>query len=144
SATGVSSDLVLLDEELKPVDESKSIPFEVETDINIKIGDDFKLSAFGLDGGLIGNLNVTQKDKAPYVVGDVNIVDGSYRSFGQDLRIQEGKILMSGPVDLPYVQISAIRNPENTQDDVIAGVKVTGPATDPSVTIFSEPAMPQA
>lgn len=144
SATGVSSDLVLLDEELKPVDESTSIPFEVETDINIKIGDDFKLSAFGLEGGLIGNLNVTQKDKAPYVVGDVNIVDGSYRSFGQDLRIQEGKILMSGPVDLPYVQISAIRNPENTQDDVIAGVKVTGPATDPTVTIFSEPAMPQA
>jgi len=89
-------------------------------------------------------LNVAQKDKAPYVVGDVNIVDGSYRSFGQDLRIQEGKILMSGPVDLPYVQISAIRNPENTQDDVIAGVKVTGPATDPTVTIFSEPAMPQA
>lgn len=144
SATGVSSDLVLLDENLQPVNETGSMPFEVETDINIQIGDDFKLSAFGLEGGLVGNLNVTQKDKGPYVLGEVNIVDGSYRSFGQDLRIQEGKILMTGPVDMPYVQISAIRNPENTQDDVIAGVEVTGPASDPTVAIFSEPAMPQA
>ncbi|UUM30884.1 autotransporter assembly complex protein TamB [Vibrio japonicus] len=144
SATGISSDQVLLDEDLKPLKEDSAIPFEVETDINIQIGNDVLLEAFGLKGGLVGNLNVTQKDKGPYVVGEVNIVDGSYRSFGQDLRIQEGKILMNGPVDLPYVQISAIRNPENTQDDVIAGVKVTGPATDPVVSIFSEPAMPQA
>ncbi|MGU3844053.1 translocation/assembly module TamB domain-containing protein, partial [Vibrio diabolicus] len=43
-----------------------------------------------------------------------------------------------------YVSIKAIRNPDNTQDDVIAGVRVTGPASDPNVEIFSEPAMPQA
>ncbi len=144
SATGVSSDQVLLGEDLKPVKDDAAIPFEVETDINIQIGNDVRLEAFGLKGGLVGNLNVAQKDKGPYVVGEVNIVDGSYRSFGQDLRIQEGKILMNGPVDLPYVQITAIRNPENTQDDVIAGVQVTGPASDPTVSIFSEPAMPQA
>ena len=112
--------------------------------INIKIGDDFKLSAFGLECGLSGNLNVAQRDKGPFVTGEVNIVDGSYRSFGQDLLIKQGKILMNGPVDQPYVQITAIRNPDNTQDEVTAGVRVTGPADEPSVTIFSEPAMPQA
>ncbi|MEE7775564.1 translocation/assembly module TamB domain-containing protein, partial [Vibrio parahaemolyticus] len=105
---------------------------------------DFQLAAFGLKGGLKGSLNVTQKDKGPFIVGEVNIVDGSYRSFGQDLVIEEGKILMNGPADQPYVSIKAIRNPDNTQDDVIAGVRVTGPASDPSVEIFSEPAMPQA
>ncbi len=51
---------------------------------------------------------------------------------------------MNGPVDQPYVQITAIRNPENTQDDVTAGVKVIGPADEPQLTIFSDPAMPQA
>ncbi|MCV6003840.1 translocation/assembly module TamB domain-containing protein, partial [Escherichia coli] len=90
------------------------MPFDVETDINIKIGDDFQLAAFGLKGGLKGNLNVTQKDKGPFIVGEVNIVDGSYRSFGQDLVIEEGKILMNGPADQPYVSIKAIRNPDNT------------------------------
>lgn len=144
SAIGVSKDQVILNDQLEPEQETASVPFSVQTNINIKIGDDFKLSAFGLEGGLSGNLNVAQRDKGPFVTGEVNIVDGSYRSFGQDLLIKQGKILMNGPVDQPYVQITAIRNPDNTQDEVTAGVRVTGPADEPSVTIFSEPAMPQA
>ncbi|MCF7481979.1 translocation/assembly module TamB [Vibrio sp. J1-1] len=144
SAVGVSDDLVILDENLQPVDDTVEVPFNVETDINIKIGNDFRLSAFGLEGDLRGNLNVTQKDKGPFIVGEVNIVDGSYRSFGQDLVIEEGKIMMNGPADEPYLSISAIRNPDNTQDDVIAGVRVTGPASNPSLEIFSEPSMAQA
>ncbi|EHV9838673.1 translocation/assembly module TamB domain-containing protein, partial [Vibrio vulnificus] len=144
SAVSVSKDQVLLNDQLEPIDKSSSMPFNVQTDINISIGDDFKLAAFGLEGGLKGQLNVTQKDKGPFILGEVNIVDGTYRSFGQDLLIKEGKVLMNGPADQPYVAIKAIRNPENTQDDVIAGVKVTGSATEPEITIFSEPAMPQA
>ena len=144
SAIGVSKDQVILNDQLEPEQDTASVPFSVQTNINIKIGDDFKLSAFGLEGGLSGNLNVAQRDKGPFVTGEVNIVDGSYRSFGQDLLIKQGKILMNGPVDQPYVQITAIRNPDNTQDEVTAGVRVTGPADEPSVTIFSEPAMPQA
>ncbi|MCF1572991.1 translocation/assembly module TamB domain-containing protein, partial [Escherichia coli] len=44
----------------------------------------------------------------------------------------------------PFVSIKAIRNPNNTQDGVIAGIQVTGPADEPMITIFSEPAKPQA
>lgn len=63
SAVGVSSDTVILNKDLQPVDEVTAMPFNVETDINIKIGDDFQLAAFGLKGGLKGSLNVTQKTK---------------------------------------------------------------------------------
>lgn len=63
SAVGVSSDTVILNKDMQPVDGDEALPFNVETDINIKIGDDFQLSAFGLKGDLQGNLNVTQKDK---------------------------------------------------------------------------------
>ncbi|OAJ94651.1 autotransporter assembly complex protein TamB [Vibrio bivalvicida] len=144
SAISVSKDQVILNDQLQPVDKKNQVPFTVQSNINIKIGDDFKLSAFGLEGELVGNLNVAQRDKGPFVTGEVNIVDGSYRSFGQDLLIKEGKVLMNGPVDQPYLQITAIRNPDNTKDDVMAGVKVTGPVSEPTVTIFSEPAMAQA
>jgi len=143
SAVGVSSDQVILNKDLQPEGETQ-VPFNVETNINISIGDDFKLSAFGLEGGLVGKLNVAQRDQGPFITGEVNIVDGTYRSFGQDLIIEEGKILMNGPPDQPYVAINAIRNPDNTQDDVTAGVRVTGPATEPKIDIYSEPSMPQA
>ena len=143
SAIGVSSDQIILNKDLKPETES-TIPFDVVTNINISIGDDFKLSAFGLEGDLVGKLNVAQKDQGPFITGEVNIVDGTYQSFGQDLLIEEGKILMNGPPDQPYVAINAIRNPDNTQDDVTAGIRVTGPATEPTIEIYSDPAMPQA
>jgi translocation and assembly module TamB len=144
SAITVSNDQVLLKPDLTPMEEERTIPFNIETNVNIRIGNDFQLSAFGLKGGLRGGLNVSQKDKGPFVQGEVNIVKGSYRSFGQDLIIEEGKILMTGPVDQPYVSIKAIRNPDTTADDVKAGVKVTGLADEPVIEIFSDPVMPQA
>lgn len=144
SAIGVSKDQILLNADFEPLTDKERIPFSVESDVNVQIGDDFQLSAFGLQGNLVGRLNVAQKDKGPFILGEVNIRNGQYRSFGQDLQIKEGKILMNGPVDQPYLAITAIRNPNNTQDGVVAGVRVSGPSDEPSLTIFSEPAMPQA
>jgi translocation and assembly module TamB len=144
SAVSVSSDEVILDENLQPVEASTGIPFDLQSNIKINIGDDFQLAAFGLKGSLVGDLNVTQEKKGPFIIGEINIVDGSYRSFGQDLIIDEGKILFNGPADQPYVSIKAIRNPDNTEDDVVAGIQVTGPADEPEIAIFSDPAMPQA
>ncbi|WP_217511254.1 translocation/assembly module TamB domain-containing protein [Vibrio metschnikovii] len=144
SAIEVSKDQVILSKDLQPLSEQSRLPLRLETDLEIVIGDDFRLSAFGLEGGLRGRLNFTQRDRGPMVIGEVNILQGQYRSFGQDLQIQEGKILMNGPVDQPFVSIKAIRNPNNTQDGVIAGIQVTGPADEPMITIFSEPAKPQA
>ncbi|MCW8348792.1 translocation/assembly module TamB [Vibrio sp. ZSDZ65] len=144
SAVAVSSDQVILNADLTPQDDSIPVPFNIETDVSISIGNDFTVSAFGLKGGLRGKLHVSQKDKGPFIQGEVNIVNGSYNSFGQDLLIDEGKILMTGPVDQPYVNIKAIRNPDTTADDVTAGVKVTGLATQPKIEIFSDPTMPQA
>ena len=143
SAVDVSSDQVILNKDLDPKTEA-TMQFNVMTNINISIGNDFKLSAFGLEGELMGKLNVEQKDQGPFISGEVNIVKGTYQSFGQDLLIEEGKILMNGPPDQPYLAINAIRNPENTQDDVVAGIRVTGPAKDPNIEIYSAPAMPQA
>lgn len=103
SAVGVSSDQVILNKDLQPEGETQ-VPFNVETNINISIGDDFKLAAFGLEGDLVGKLNVAQRDQGPFITGEVNIVDGTYQSFGQDLIIKEGKILMNGPPDQPMLR----------------------------------------
>ncbi|MGR6438384.1 translocation/assembly module TamB domain-containing protein [Proteus mirabilis] len=48
---------------------------------------------------------------------------GNSKAYGQDLQVRKGQILFSGPVDQPYLNIEAIRNPDNTADNVIAGVK---------------------
>ncbi|SHO54849.1 autotransporter assembly complex protein TamB [Vibrio quintilis] len=143
-AIKVSDDQVILDESGSPRQEKGALPFRLNTNLSVELGDELSIAAFGLKGRLQGKLNVSQRDQSPFIHGEVNILDGSYRSFGQDLLIQQGKILMNGPADQPYVSITAIRNPEQIEDEVTAGIQVTGPADNPVVTVFSDPAMPQA
>ncbi len=143
TAVGVSSDEIILTDDLEPIVQDIASPIAIKTNVFVNIGDDVTLDAFGLTGSLGGGLNVQQNNTGPQVSGEVRITDGSYRSFGQELQIDEGKILFSGPPDLPFLQVEAIRNPDSTQDDVIAGVRVTGSAEAPELEVFSDPVMPQ-
>ena len=76
--------------------------------------------------------------------GQINLKNGRYASFGQDLLIRKGQISFAGLPSQPMLNIEAIRNPEAMEDNkVTAGVKVIGMASSPQVTIFSDPAKPQ-
>ncbi|CAM3838996.1 translocation/assembly module TamB domain-containing protein [Rheinheimera salexigens] len=144
SAVGISSDTILLDEQGLPTQETDAAPIPIHTDIKVILTKGVQLQAFGLVTKLSGELSVKQQDKGPQIYGEVALVDGTFRSYGQDLLIRRGKLKFNGPVDQPYLDIEAIRNPESTEDGVIAGIKVVGPADEPIVTIFSEPSKPQA
>lgn len=144
SAVTESSDLVILNDKLEPVVKEKSNPLNLNAEITVSLGDDVKLEAFGLSTLLEGKLNVISNRSSPQVSGEINLEDGTYRSFGQDLLIKKGQILFNGAPTEPYLQVEAIRNPDAVEDNVEAGILVTGPAAKPELTIFSKPAMPQA
>lgn len=145
TAVELSDDTVLLDTNLTPQAVSNESLFALQTDLNVQLGDRVRLSAFGLQTRLSGNLRVRQRPSQPLQLnGDVNLVDGTFRAYGQDLLIRKGKMNFNGPADQPFLNVEAIRNPANMEDDVIAGIRVTGPADDPNVVIFSEPAKSQA
>ncbi len=112
--------------------------------IGIHIGPDARLEAMGLKTKLRGDLDVRQSKGGVQVFGEVNLVDGTYKSFGQDLQISKGQVLLAGPPSSPRLNIEAIRDPDNTEDDVTAGVRVTGLASSPSVEIFSDPSMDES
>ena len=142
SAVGVSSDVVMLNEELKPIaPQSTSIP--VNSNLVINIGNNVRLDAFGLKARLTGKLAVTQDKQGLGLNGQIQIPQGRFRAYGQDLMVRKGELLFSGPPEQPYVNIEAIRNPEATENNVIAGVRVMGLAPEPKVEIFSDPAMSQ-
>ncbi|HHR6029458.1 TPA: autotransporter assembly complex protein TamB [Providencia alcalifaciens] len=142
SAVSASSDVVMLDDQLKPINPKQpSIP--IQTNLNINIGHDVRLDAFGLKAQLTGLLKVVQNKQGLSLNGQVDIPSGRFRAYGQDLIVRKGQIQFSGPADQPFLNLEAIRNPNNTADDVIAGVKVTGLADKPKVEIFSEPAKTQ-
>ncbi|RTR05146.1 translocation/assembly module TamB [Halomonas nitroreducens] len=112
--------------------------------VDLQLGPDMRLAAYGLETELAGGLEVRQSNGPLQLFGDVNLEDGRFRAFGQDLIIREGILYFSGPPGEPLLNFEAIRNPSSTQDDVIAGLRVTGPASGPSVEIFAEPAMDES
>ena len=149
SAVEVSADEVILDGKAAKA-LPKTIPsetrggMEIRSDLKIKIGDDVRLNAYGLNTNLHGLLSVRQERGNLGLYGEVNLKNGRYASFGQDLLIRKGLISFVGQPSQPSLNIEAIRNPEAMEDShVTAGVKVTGIASAPSVTIFAEPGMPQ-
>ncbi|WP_335616127.1 translocation/assembly module TamB domain-containing protein [Halopseudomonas sp.] len=131
-AVRVSPDTVIVGQEVKEEESALAITARVQ----LVIGDQLKLSAFGLTGRLKGQLAVQENMTAN---GDLRILDGRIKRLGQELKLRRAILLFSGPISQPYMNVEAIRE----VDDVIAGLRLTGNATRPTSEIFSEPGMSQ-
>lgn len=141
STVGVSSDEVLLDNNLQPVPNStKNAAISINSNLLVHFGDDVYIDAFGLKAKLKGDLKVDQDKQGLELNGQIAIPSGGhFYAYGQHLIVNKGQMLFSGPVDQPYLNIEAIRNPDSTEDNVTAGVRVTGLADQLKVEVFSDP-----
>ncbi|MGB1271807.1 MAG: translocation/assembly module TamB domain-containing protein, partial [Endozoicomonas sp.] len=112
--------------------------------VAVVLGKDIQINAYGLKAHLGGHLTLLQlPGKSLAANGSIQILNGRYHQLGQDLLIKEGNIIFSGPISSPYLIVDAIRNPDSIEDDVTAGIKVTGTPTHPNIEIYSDPAMSQ-
>lgn len=142
SAVGVSSDEVMLNKDLQPL-EPPGAGIPINSNLTINIGDDVRLDAFGLSARLSGALKVAQDKQGLGLNGQIYIPEGRFHAYGQDLLVRRGELLFSGPPDQPLLNVEAIRNPEITENNVIAGIRVTGTPDEPRLSVFSDPAMSQ-
>lgn len=139
-AVSTSKDVIVIDIESQP--SSADLPITI--DLRIDLGNRLYLEAMGLNTTVQGNLLLRKRSrKNPTLHGELSFTDGSYTAFGQQLVLQESSILFQGPLDSPYISIKAIRDPDKTEDKVIAGVRVSGQAEQLKVVIFSDPDMAQ-
>lgn len=122
----------------------------VKTDllVNIALGEQLQVSGQGLQTRLGGKVSLVSTPSAPTlrVLGEVRTLDGSYRAYGQRLRISEGVIRFSGPYDDPSLNILAVRPASafRDSDTQVVGVKITGTARAPRVSLYANPDMPDS
>jgi len=137
----LSEDVTILD---NPDAQKVKEPLPFIMDIEVTLQDDVKIEAFGLKADLQGSLALKKSANQPLIGnGSIDLEEGTYRAFGQNLQINKGVLLFAGTLSKPYIDVNAIRNPEITSDDVIAGIRLQGEAQKPKVTIYSEPPLPQ-
>ncbi|PJE80906.1 Translocation and assembly module TamB [invertebrate metagenome] len=148
-AVKLSDDVVMVDPEKKEhsdkrIGESDDDLFPLRMNVKIVLGHDVSIHAYGLKTRLEDGVDlVVNSDELLQVRGTVRLVEGSYNSFGQDLQITEGKIFFSGSATNPFLSVEAIRNPDNTEDDVTVGIRVSSSVNNPDWVLFSDPSLPQ-
>jgi translocation and assembly module TamB len=112
--------------------------FSPTIDIALDLGNDFHFKGGGAELRLIGSMNV---HSAPYAsltgTGTVNVAEGTYEAFGVKLAIERGIINFQGPIDNPNINLLAMRR----NQEIPAGVEVTGYANSPRIHLVSEPSV---
>ncbi|ADE13421.1 protein of unknown function DUF490 [Nitrosococcus halophilus Nc 4] len=130
----VSNDVVIVSQEKEA--EAKALPIYAR--VRITLGDKVSVQALGFKGRVAGNLLVTETPgKVTRGNGELRVVEGQYKAYGQQLKIQQGRVIFAGPMNNPRLDVEAVRQ----IGDVIAGVRIQGLANAPVLTLFSEPAM---
>lgn len=139
--TASSDEVVVTDDSEEGV--AAAAPRELEARIRLVLGDAVSIDGFGLKARLAGGITVTQAPGQPTLgSGEVNILDGEYRAYGQGLVIDTGKILFAGgPIAEPGINVRALRRPA---EGIVVGVSARGPLQNPDFSVFSEPAMTQS
>ncbi|MCL2590169.1 MAG: translocation/assembly module TamB domain-containing protein [Betaproteobacteria bacterium] len=127
-------------------DEEKKAPstgsggIAIAGNISVDLGRALYLSAFGVDTRLVGKLDVGLRPfELPRVLGVIRTVGGTWRGYGQHLKVERGVITFQGEAANPAINIAAMRRGL----EVEAGVMITGDARRPQVKLVSEPAVPE-
>lgn len=113
----------------------------VDINVTTELGDDVRLSGFGLTTGLEGSVRIEGGTHRPYLgFGRLSTLGGRYKAYGQDLTIERGVLIFNGPLDNPNLDIRAIRQ----AGDVVAGIQLSGTPNNLHSEVFSEPSLGDA
>jgi len=124
-------------------EEEEEVPVrDIVGNVRVGLSDDVRLAALGLETNVAGELNIewVPQDAMPRARGALELVDGSYRAYGQNLEVTEGTVVFSGnPIDNPVLQIEAVREIFGDPQVDRAGARIRGPAQDPEISLFTSP-----
>lgn len=137
SAVSVSADQVIAGD-AKSADSGLSL----DADITLTLGESVQFSGFGLETGLTGSLRAVVAGEGLRLDGGVNLSNATYTAYGQDLRVEQGRLLFRGVPDNPGVDLSAYRL--SRDESVKAYIAIDGFLSDPLLRVYSEPPLPEA
>ena len=136
TAARVSEDVVIIGGEQPPVEK-----WNIFTEVRLTLGERVNFFGFGFEGRFGGSLLLhDEPGQLTTATGELNVLEGRYRAYGQRLDVEYGRLLYTGgPLSNPGLDIRAVRHVGN----VTAGLKVWGSLNQPQIELFSIPAMGQ-
>ena len=113
---------------------------KIRPNIIVSLGNEVKFQGFGLDTKLGGSIRVTHNHQVIVAQGSIKINEGRYQAYGQNLTINNGRLVFNGPPTHIGMDIKAIRK----VDDINAGIHLTGTLRKPKTKLFSSPSLSES
>lgn len=142
-AIPVSKDVYIVPPSEEQLANADKPPLELRARIRVILGDKVEIVEYsGFSGKPSGSLLVIEQPGKPTTaVGELVVKEGIYKSYGQDLTLERGRVIFAGgPLDNPGLDLRAYRKAD---DGVVAGLNIRGTLKAPETTIYSDPAMAQ-
>lgn len=137
-AVAVSKDVFIISES---PEETAADQWKINSRIELKLGEKIRFKGYGLSCRIAGGVTMAEEPgKATTAHGELEIVEGLYKAYGQDLAIEKGRLLFVGLVDDPGLDVRAVRHIK----DIVSGVQVRGTLKVPEMSVFSVPSMDQS
>ncbi|MFT6991726.1 MAG: translocation and assembly module TamB [Paraglaciecola sp.] len=138
-----SKDVILVEKQAELNTSKQRLALNVLLKVDPLDSNEVKLDAFGFTTDLQGELRLQNNKSEIFGSGTMQLVNGRYKAYGQNLIIREGDILFTRTLERPFLNFEAVRDPNLTSDNVVAGLRVEGVAQNPIISVFSEPVMEQ-
>jgi len=139
SSVSLSDDVIIVNKNDQVIVKNSS-NFDIITNINVNIDKAFKVEGQGLQSHLFGQLQISQKENNPFqLVGQIQSIKGTFKAYGQNLKIEKGEFTFNGPIDNPFFNLRASRSIK--AEDINVGIEVTGLANNLNMQLFSTPNM---
>ncbi|EIJ35811.1 translocation/assembly module TamB domain-containing protein [Thiothrix nivea] len=146
SASALSDDVIIVGRapagQQEPVVLVREAPLNIKPNVSIELGDKVKFTGFGLDARLTGRLRVLRTRQDIVAEGVLNVINGVYKAYGQNLKIERGRLLFNGSLDNPGLDVRAVR--EVDDGDIKVGIALRGTVQQPESELFSSPQQTQS
>ncbi len=112
--------------------------FDLGMDVQVTIEEQFKVVGSVVDVTVGGNLHLLQERGRPLqLFGNLNVVGGELRAYGQHLKVKRGTVVFSGAPENPALDMRAERI--IARENITVGVELNGTLEAPVLEVYSDP-----
>ncbi|MBL8250951.1 MAG: translocation/assembly module TamB domain-containing protein, partial [Candidatus Competibacter sp.] len=140
-----SGDALIVRDRDGNVPEAKSGGMAIFADVRVVLGQEVLLETPAFKGKLRGDLRVVETPQlAPRGSGNIEVVAGKYKIYGEEIEIQRGQLLFSSsPLDNPALDLRVVRQERDiiSGNEIMAGAQIRGTLKRPKLSFFATPTM---
>lgn len=111
----------------------------VTLDYRIRASDSIFVSAESFSTEWRGDWYVSGNPSSPDIEGDAHLISGRAILLNRAFRMEEGRVSLAGDVQTAEINLLA----RHQRDSITVNARVEGPVASPSLSLSSQPALPQ-